>query len=386
MDVVFIVLDTLRRDHLSIYDDDVGFTGTLDRIARDAVVFDDAVAQAPWSFPSHASMFTGLYPWEHRATQASLRLSVDRPLLAERFAAAGYRTAAFHRNGWLSPVLGMMRGIDHLHQDHPIMDRHAGRAAAPALWRLLGTAHLDPVQRRLLLAVSTLNLRRDRRPGTDSTDLIAALTRFAEQHRGEDTFLFLNMMDAHYPYTPPRDVLDRHAPGLALDDIASRPWEYGGPVDPREMDAVNALYDASVDHMDDQLDALFTFYRETGRMDDTVFIIAGDHGEHLGEDGMMGHHFSVADPLISVPLLVRHPDMAGTRIDRQVELRELYDLIPGYAGIAPQPEPGTRVARGGYDRPAVYRHVLPPEKRAAFDHSLRFTREDGETTVETDAW
>lgn len=385
MDVVYIVLDTLRQDALSVYNPDITFTPHVETFAGDGLVFDDAVAQAPWSFPSHASMFTGKYPWEHGATQEHLLLDVSSPVLAERFRAAGYRTAAFHRNGWLTPHLGMMHGFDHVHQNLPVVANRLFHQMTASLWRGLCHRRWRAVQKQLVLTISSTHLWREQRKETDNRDLIDAATAFLDRRlRREDAFVFLNLMGAHYPYTPADTYAEKHLP-TPCPNIRSRPWEYGGPVFEEEQDLIRGHYHAEVDYLDDQLARLFSFLSESGRLEDTLVVLVGDHGEHLGENGMMGHHFSVADELISVPLIIHHPDMAGQRIAEQVELRELYDILPGYAGIAETPDIGVEYAHGGYATPCIYRERLPPEKKQQFDHSIRFTRGHGEKEIYQDS-
>jgi arylsulfatase A-like enzyme len=114
MNIAVIVLDTLRRDKVSVYNDDVDFTENLERFSSNSAVYENAVAQGPWTLPSHASIFTGEYPWKHNATQETLYLEDEFKQLPEIFSEKGYSTGAFSDNPWISSSSGLERGFDQL--------------------------------------------------------------------------------------------------------------------------------------------------------------------------------------------------------------------------------------------------------------------------------
>ncbi|MDY6769728.1 MAG: sulfatase-like hydrolase/transferase, partial [Candidatus Nanohaloarchaea archaeon] len=251
MNVVFIVLDTLRRDRVGAYSDAVEFTPHLDRFADDAVVYEDAVAQAPWTLPSHASMFTGLYPWEHDATQKNLYLETDQELLAERFDDAGYRTACYTANTWLSPYTGMTDGFDEVDNFFPVLPSDLLPGVGRGLLRRVGERTLG-----VLTAIGDRFHAFFEKRGDESktATILEKAERFIDGcGDDEEFFLFLNLLDPHEPYYPPEEYRERHAPGVDPHDLCHDPAAYYAGEEDVDIAAMQELYDASVDYLDDQV-------------------------------------------------------------------------------------------------------------------------------------
>ena len=110
--VLFVVMDTVRKDHLTPYGYDRLTTPGLERFAEEARVYEQAVAPAPWTLPVHASLFTGIYPSGHRATQEDPYLPDEVTTLAESLSAAGYPTACYSSNAWITPYTRLTAGFD----------------------------------------------------------------------------------------------------------------------------------------------------------------------------------------------------------------------------------------------------------------------------------
>jgi arylsulfatase A-like enzyme len=113
-------------------------------------------------------------------------------------------------------------------------------------------------------------------------------------------------------------------------------------IDDDEWDAIRGLYDAEIAHIDDQLTRLFDWLKAEGEWESTTVIVCADHGELHGEHDLYGHEFCLYDPLINVPLLVKHPDLAAGRCDDLVELLDLYHTVLDATGV----EGGTPAAAG----------------------------------------
>jgi len=144
-------------------------------------------------------------------------------------------------------------------------------------------------------------------------------------------------MDAHLPYHPPDEYAAELAPGVDSTAVCQNSKEYNcgaRDIDDEEWKDIRALYDAEIRHIDDQLDRLFAHLRETGQWEDTLVVVCADHGELHGEHGLYGHEFCIYDPLVNVPLLVKHPDLDPVRDeDGQVELLDLYHTVLDHAGV-----------------------------------------------------
>lgn len=360
MNVALVVLDTLRRDAISPYEDDVDHTPNLAAFADDATVYETAVAQAPWSLPSQASLLTGRYPWQHGAGQGQPYLRPDEPLLQERLHEAGYRTAAIHENAWMVPATGTMGGFEHV--TTPADVTKYGRR----LWRWAHRLPGGPALGRMIaLSLSERNHRDHLAGTTDSRWLLGETARFLDAHGDEDFFLFCNPINAHYPYTPPERYRERHDVDVACADLDSRPIEYGGRAALEEREPLRALYDAEVDYLDDVFGRLIGLFEERAIADETLFVVCADHGELLGEDDIVGHHFSVRPELTHVPLMIKRPGVDGSIEESPTELREVYYEILRAAGVPASDDEGVfeECAAGLYESPTIYGERLPTARR-----------------------
>jgi arylsulfatase A-like enzyme len=375
---IFVVLDSMRRDHLGVYNDAVDFTGHIDGIAEESIVYENAVAQAPWTLPSHASMFTGQYPWEHGATNKNAHLETDERTLAETFSGHGYRTAAITPNIWLTPHKGTTDGFDDV-------ENFLGWGSLTPLQKLyrVGSRLLERLDERTRRSVvdplNRLLEAADIDTACRSAETIDAATDFVEAHADERFFLFVNLMEPHEPYDPPQEYLDRHG----VEDLSAVPDDnedfFAGETDYGEL---RKAYRASVDYTDDLIGRLDRTLSEHG-LDDAVLVVAGDHGQALGENEIFGHQFTVREEVVSVPLFVRHPDHPARRDDRLIELRELYRLLPQFAGIEEyDDEDGeTDAVVGGYEFPDVFKRYISDDRMEHYYRKYRYYRTDGEKIV-----
>jgi uncharacterized sulfatase len=201
-------------------------------------------------------------------------------------------------------------------------------------------------------------------------------------------FAFLNLMGAHLPYRPPLDYLDRVAPGRRRDRHAyrfmnrfnSQAARWASPADPPLTDwerrVIDDFYDAEIAHQDYHLGRLLRYLRESGALDDTVVIIAADHGEGHGDHDFFGHSFVVYQELVHVPLVIHYPDLfpKGRRIATNVSTRRIFHTVLDIARIKPpldDADPnadvaGLSLARATNGRPdteggLVFAEAFPPQ-------------------------
>lgn len=201
-DVLFVVLDSLRTDRVSTYGHDRETSPTIDRLAKDATVYDHAYTPAPWTLPSHCSMFTGRYPSEHGVTNGftdrSIRLPEGFPTVAERLSQRGYRTAGFSNNPWVGQLSGLDRGFDEYVEWDLEISQSASADAHRSRDALLSRTHSA-----VGLAASQPLVLLKRRFFT--ANLVERAKRWFD---GADapTFAFMNLMEAHGPYYPPDEA------------------------------------------------------------------------------------------------------------------------------------------------------------------------------------
>ncbi|ELZ73771.1 arylsulfatase [Haloferax prahovense DSM 18310] len=334
--VLFVVMDTVRKDHLTPYGYDRPTTPGLDRFADKATVFEQAVAPAPWTLPVHASLFTGMYPSQHGADQENPYLE-GATTLAETLSAAGYDTACYSSNAWITPYTHLTDGFADQDNFFEVMPGEFLSGPLAKAWKTMNDS--DALRTLADKLVSLGNTAHEYLAGGEGADsktpaVIDQTIDFIDD--SEEFFAFVNLMDAHLPYHPPEEYKERFAPGVDSTEVCQNSKEYNAgayEIDDDEWEDIRGLYDAEIAHIDDQLTRLFDHLKETGRWDDTMVVVCADHGELHGEHGLYGHEFCLYDPLINVPLMVKHPDLGADRRDDQVELVDLYHTVLDSLGV-----------------------------------------------------
>jgi arylsulfatase A-like enzyme len=291
LNVVLAVVGSARADHVSCYGYTRETTPFFDQVAREGVRFSRMIATAPSALPVHASLFTGLYAASHGATEETPFLSPRHKTLAQQLKAAGYRTAAFCTDPWVSPETGLGSGFDAF-----FTQRYHNRVAARAIFW----------SRR---ASDTLLRRND--GGARRTN--QALRRWLA---AEDRpfFAFVHYNETHLPFSPPRPYdrmyLPRGVTAARVRTVSQESGKYlAGQVNMGEEDfsILRALYDGGLRYADVRLREVADVLRTAGQLERTLFIITGSHGVGLGEHGMVGDKSGLYDTLLRVPLVLRCP-------------------------------------------------------------------------------
>lgn len=322
--VLLIVMDTVRADHLSPYGYPKRTAPTLERLASEGVLFEQAISAGSWTLPSHATLFTGLYARDHHTTAANWKLEAGFETLAEVLGAAGYRTAGFSNNPWISDASGLTQGFS------TFLD----------MWR-------------------DASRGRDGDDGATRTNELL-LDWLDSAGRDRPFFVFVNFMEPHLPYAPPEAFARRFVPvGTPPDVLAElRGWQHprelgyvlrvpGYGVTPEQFRILGALYDAEIACLDSRIDDLVRGLEARGLLESTLVIVTSDHGEHLGDHALMDHKMSLYDALIHVPLIVRYPPRIprGVRIRGLVQTNDVFPTVLGLCGVA------RRAPRGAFPLP-----------------------------------
>jgi arylsulfatase A-like enzyme len=324
-------MDTVRKDHLTPYGYDRPTTPGLDEFAQQARVYDNAVAQAPWTLPSHASMFTGLYPSDHRATQEDPYLPEEVGTLAQSVSDAGYATACYSSNAWITPYTRLTAGFDSQDNFFEVMPGDFLSGTLANLWQKVNDSpRLKKVANRLVELGNDVHEYLADGEGADSKTpkVIDQTIEFMDAN--EEFFAFVNLMDAHLPVFPPEGYREEFAPGVDPTEVCQNSKEYNSgarDISEQEFDDIRGLYDAEIRHIDAQLTRLFEWMKQHGKWEDTTVVVCADHGELHGEHGLYGHEFCIYDPLVNVPLLVKDPGLEPGREERTVELLDLYHTV-----------------------------------------------------------
>ena len=371
-DIIFLVLDTQRADRLGAYGYEKAVTPHVDAFAGRSVLFEQAISPAQWTIPSHGSMFTGRYPTAHGLLQSDQSLSHDLPHLGELMRANGYETVAFCNN----PLVGVLnngfkRGFQNFYNYGGAIPSVPDRST-PWPWPLnrLVEAYTQflrrisyPIQnffgRSDLAFRISLNAwltplwsRFANFKGQNERsvrDVIAFLQEREKRAPKKPLFLFINLMETHLPFWPPAKYIDEVAPYLRNDREARtimRTWNreayrwaapLSEPLGELEGRVLSDLYDAEVAYQDDYLGGFFQQLARRSKQDNTLTVIAGDHGDGLGEHGFMGHAFVAYQELLRVPLILHWPRRlpAGMRVNAPVSTRRVFHTMLDAVGELP---------------------------------------------------
>ena len=298
--VLLVVWDAVRKQSLSLYGYDRPTTPALaDRAAR-GVVFERAYSTAPWTLPSHASMFTG-HDMPELSASWTTPLDRSRLLVSEMFTRAGYRTAGFTANLMATHrPTGLARGFQH-YEDwgfgrQPV--EYVGQLSFSQRLRKYPPFNSWPILRGFWKHVEDVN---------------RSFLRWLARSPGDRPFFaFLNYFDAHQPYRSPRSLRDRYQ-GRGVRD----------------------RYDASITYLDVELERLLTELESRGLLANTIVVVTSDHGDEFGEHGFEGHGESMHAQVLNVPLVVIAPGRvpSGARISRVVSTRHIGPTLVELAGL-----------------------------------------------------
>ena len=337
--VLFVVLDTVRARSLSLYGYGRETTPRLDRLARSGVKFDQARSSAPWTLPSHATMFTGRWPSELFKYHEQ-RLDGSVPTLAGFLGRNGYATAGFVANTfYCNSGFGLSSGFDHYEDFYENFDVSPGE--------VLRNAELG--RRLFSLIGDELGPRSDGRKDADQIN--SDFLNWLSTRNGRPFFAFLNYLDAHAPYIAPARA-ERHfglRPTTPEDFQALHAWQKREylPEDDRETQLARDNYDDCIAYLDAALGRLFDELDRQGVMKNTLIIVTADHGEELGEHKLVGHGRSLYRDELHVPLLVVKPGRvpSGRVVAEPVSLRDLPATIVDLLGLSDHaPFPGRSLA------------------------------------------
>ncbi len=307
--VILIVMDTASGERCSVNGYARETTPFLETLAAEGLNFRNAWSPAGWTGPAHASLFTGLRPENHGFRRSNRNyLRKDATTLAEVLHEAGYRTGCFTNNPIISAEHGLMRGF----------------AEEVPLYAYEGLVYPTAIPTH---AMAVDWLRRGARTKTPY-------------------FLFINDMEPHFAYTPPKEFAERFAgrevPGDVIEEAAQlthtdlfRHNVGMVPIRPRVVEYLSDLYDAEIACLDHEIGRLVEKLRTMGLLENTLLIITSDHGENLGRHGLLEHMFSLHRTICHVPLIVRLPggERAGEVRDEVVRLEDLLPTILEVCGL-----------------------------------------------------
>lgn len=386
---------------------------TLSEIADGGTAYSRAFASAPWTVPSHASLFTGMYPSKHGTHGDHTYLDDSHRLLAESFADSGYETIAVSNNTWVTEEFGFARGFETFWKGWQYLQSDADmgtvvRADETAEKLRRARAHLfegNPVVNAVNLAYSELVQPNGDDGAARTTDIVVSWLRERYDARGGDGdgdlfgdvvagqfgagrpvrdggadgdrpfFLFVNYIEPHIEYKPPREHAEPFLPEDASYEEAlevrqdPRAFDVGEyDLSNRELRLLYGLYCGELSYVDSQIDRLRSTLREVGEWENTLLVVVGDHGENIGDHGFLGHQYNLYDTVLHVPLVVHGGPFAGGAPNADA-LVQLPDLVPTLLDALDVDDPELREQsqgrsfhpEAGSERDAVYAEYVAPQ-------------------------
>lgn len=365
--LVLISLDCVRADAIGGRLESQPRTPNLDRFASQATSFTNCCSAATWTIPSHASLFTGLYPWHHGSWGSQPRpISPSAETLSEFLSHSGFRTISLSANPFLSPRWSFTRGFDialwgdwssqylrFLASQAAPRGESQVATAAFLQGRLQGSlrraglnfvnvvhAGWPPVWKPLHRLAVGLRREYGLRPPPPSPWVEPALSAWLSTLRADQgAFCFINLMDAHEPYLEPTvEWLARVSSGrdqsILLDgfDRRAREWRQSDPV----LLELRARYLRAIERIDSRVGRILSLVSAARGDQDLMVVVTSDHGQTFGEDGNLFHASGTHEYLFHVPLLVRFPSLAGAG-SSCVERVSLVDLVPTVRALAQGP-------------------------------------------------
>lgn len=344
--VLVVQVDTLRADALGCYGSRARGAGdrppspNVDALAREGVAFDRAYSAAPWTIPSLATLFTGRWPWEHRALRLLEPLDGALPTLAERFRGGGWRTAGVSTNFVVKDEHGFARGFERWGDG--LGTGHEGSTAHAAVDELLGFA-----------------------------DELA-------ERPAEGLFLWVLLFEPHYRYEeqPGLDFGPAYAGPLTGREELADLRRGRADLSPADVAFLRGLYQGEVARADEALGRLLRELERRGMMERALVAFTADHGEEIMDRGWIGHTRTLYDELVRVPLVLRLPPgeggPRGTRSAHPVSQVDLGATLLELAGLEPRLGDGLSFA-------ATVRGDAVPARRYLYLHT------DFEPPLRTDA-
>jgi arylsulfatase A-like enzyme len=348
--VVLISIDSLRADHMSAYGYPRETTPAISALAAEGVLFEQCRSTTSWTLPAHMSMLTGRSLLGHGVITDDRRLGADVPTLAEQFKAAGYATGAVVSAPYVEARYGFARGFD------------------------------DYDDETISFATNNESYR-----SVTGPLVVDTATDWIEANEDQPFFLFLHFWDVHYDFAPgpPYDrMFDPDYDG----DVTGNDFYFSNAIhagmEAEDLDHVIALYDGEIRLVDDQIARLRKALEELDLTDNTIFVVTADHGDEFFEHAEKGHHRTLYEEVLHVPLVFYVPGGAVSQPGRRVESESsIIDIAPTLLGLAGIEKPA---GLEGYDYSAVFAGAPAPLGRAVFSELYRKASLNVQVAIRTD--
>ena len=328
--IVFILNDALRADHLSLYGYERQTSKNIDKAAERGVVFRNALSASSWTKPSMGSLFTGNYPGIHGVDSWTDILPGGLTTIAEVLSDNGYHTAGFSANPFITMEYNYAQGFDEFYYSPGNGYKQLFFPNDVLSSRIPGSFE-KAFEMNLVDADCAYG---------NAHSMNKKIIPWLEANHDSHFFLYLHYMDPHVPYNPTNKKFSAGKP-LGRDDLralgAVHNPEDTVSIDDKLMDKIISRYDDEIIDLDNKIGEVFQTLTKYNLWDNTLVIITADHGDEFGDHGFGGHGHSMFQELIHVPLIFIFPndEYGGMNIGRRVELIDLFPTISDFTGAKP---------------------------------------------------
>jgi arylsulfatase A-like enzyme len=320
--IIIIVADALRADHLSCYGYKRDTTPNIDELAKEGALFKTCIAQSSWTRPSVASLFTSLYPSMHLAYTVNQRLPEYLTTMAEVLKGKGYTTCGISANLILKEEFGYSQGFDYYNVEtqESIYACFCSKRK-DLLFGMLG----EWLFKRMFKPYDAVEI--------DCDLLTQKALNWIEKKGGSPFFLYLHYMDPHAPYNPPESYErmyseDYKGKKYRMGEVI-RLKKMGREISPKELQNIIDRYDGEITFMDEYIGKLINALKEMQLFENTLLVFTADHGEAFFEHNDTTHGQSLYNELIHVPLIITYPKLIkrNTVIDTPVAMIDIMPTI-----------------------------------------------------------
>jgi arylsulfatase A-like enzyme len=347
--IVLIVADTARAANFPFYGYDRNTAPFLAELAEEGILYNDVYSQSIWTLPSHTSIFTGEYSFEHKTNSAESFLE-ENPLI-EELSQKGYTNICLSNNAYISSEFGWDEEFDYFKQIRE--DRLFVSKEEDPIWdKMRDLEDKIPTKKKYMYflkhcvknwkwkeLVNAFYMKLNDKfwigdQGARNTNKIAK-SRLKETK--EPFFLFINYIEAHSPYKPPRSYKNEFTSENITREQYDKFFQNSNykenaingnlELSNQDLELQKAFYDAEIKYLDKRVQELYNYLDEEEYLEDTVFIFTSDHGEYFGEHGLHRHAGGLEKEVLEVPLIIKHPDKESDEKRGCFELKQLYNYI-----------------------------------------------------------
>ncbi len=326
--ILLIVMDTCRSDFLSCYGHTIETSPNIDGLAEEGALFQNMVATAPWTVPTHCSMFTGLYTSSHGASWEHLYLDDPITTVAELLRDDGYQTVAISNNALVGPATNLVQGFNDFY----------------GMWK--GSSRFPTTCSQIKGHLLSLCDRAD--AGARSTNEVIQGWLERRHDSSKPFFMFVNYFEPHLLYNPPEDwrrkfiedsetvMKMRKMNVRTLYRMLADESKEGLALSAEEISALRGLYEAEIAYLDMRIGELVKYLGDQGYLENTFLILTADHGENIGEHNLLDHQLSLYDTTLRIPLIIRYPSLvpSGVRIKAIAQSVDVFTTILDVASLS----------------------------------------------------